>query len=376
LFSRGLQDCQLLIAEGEVWPRPEPAVVFEVFCPGDWVCLRVCERAEQPKAIWLLAPNLLPDFPVAKTTGLAISFTEFVNQTRRFFTEKGYTEASTPTLVKCPGLEPQLEPFATEWSNGPEDHHFYLPTSPEIHLKKLLCRGWRRVFEIAKVFRNDVKSRAHRPEFHMLEWYMAFADLCDLQEVLEDYLLSLGWQQQVWQQVTVSELFLQALQFELTPETSKQQLRELCKKQNLDFSAGESFDDLYQRLWVHHIEPKLEAQQGATLVRDFPPSQAALARLNAQGWADRFELYLNGREVANAYQELNDGKEQRRRFVEFQRQRRDDVPVDEEFLRHLDAGMPPAAGIAVGLERVYMALLGIESIDSVFEFGFENDSEY
>ncbi|MEO0336033.1 MAG: amino acid--tRNA ligase-related protein [Pseudomonadota bacterium] len=107
------------------------------------------------------------------------------------------------------------------------------------------------------------------------------------------------------------------------------------------------------------------------VIRDFPPGQAALAKLNESGWADRFELYLNGKEVANAYQELNDSGEQRHRFEEFQKQRVDEVPIDEDFMRHLESGMPPAAGIAVGLERLYMSLFNLENIEGLFEFGFD-----
>ena len=368
-FSRGLTSWNVLKTESESWQDSgHNGAKLQVFREGDWVQVTVAVEDLELKSIWLLAPNLRADFPIAKTSGLATSFTAFTDQVRQHFLSLDFDEASTPTLVNCPGLEPHLKPFSTRWSMATEQPEFYLPTSPELHLKKLLCRGYDRIFEVKKVFRDDFKSPNHRPEFHMLEWYMAFASLSDLEAILEKLVRSLSDDQLSWQRTSVRELFQELYGFELSACYSREQLIPLCERHGLDILVDDSFDDLFQKAWVQKIEPALETMGGAVIVYDFPPSQAALSRLTEAGWADRFELYLHGKEVANAYQELNDSLEQRTRFEEFVTQRQDQVPIDESFMDHLSSGMPPSAGIAVGLERLYMALFKVETIDQIFEF--------
>lgn len=370
-FSNDLGNCRVLVEVSKIWKSPPQFVSFsQLLRPGDWLEVTLSQYRPEPQSLRMLAPNTRLDYPVAKTSGLAIRFAEFLDQLRQHFLQSGFREVSTPTLVACPGLEPHLLPFSTIWSQGDQGQKYYLPTSPEIHLKKLLCRGYERIFEIKKVFRDDLKSPLHRPEFHMLEWYMAFASLADLQKVLQSCLQKYLPQLQSWRELSVADLFDQHYGFELTPGTGENELRGLCHDSGIEECEGDSFDDLFQRLWISRIESWLEKQPGALVLRWFPPQQAALARLTPSGWADRFELYLGGKEVANAYQELNDAAEQRRRFEQFQTERGDDVPIDEEFLRHLESGMPPSAGIAVGLERLFMSIYGIEKIEDLFEFHF------
>jgi len=349
---------------------PQGANACEVFRPGDWIAWQVL--ADATVRILLLSPNSKADFPVGKSSSR--DFTGFLRNCHKFMAQLGYEEVRTPTLVPCPGLEPHLVPFQTRWVGSGD--FLYLPTSPEIHLKKLLCRGYQNVYEIKTVFRDEPASPQHRPEFHMLEFYRSMADLEDLEEDLKRFLqllippsasLSI-LDSESWQRVSVRELFHAHLGFDLHPETTSDDLVRLGHKTGVDMNDNDSFDEAYQKIWIEKIEPNWHKYPTALVIFDFPPSQAALSRINSDGWSDRFELYLGGVECANAYQELQDPVEQKRRFESFQSQRRDSVPIDEEFLDHLCSGMPPTAGIAIGLERIFMAINGVKNIEALSEF--------
>lgn len=310
----------------------------------------------------------------------AAEFVRFVNRVRWFFLELGLIEASTPTLVKCPGLEPALEPFRVEVNKGSSKRSAYLPTSPEIHLKKILAQGWTDIFEIKNCFRGGEFSAHHQPEFLMLEWYRGYADLRlvrqDLQALLEDLhdagFISRGPQLNL---TTWAELFQEMFQFKLTPKTSLDELRALAAAMNLQVGEDDSFNDVFHRILIDFIEPGMKAK-GPLIVRDFPPSQAALARFTPDGWVDRFEFYWNGFEIANAFYEVTDPGEQRRRWQAEQDERTrmgtSAVPQDEALIQALERGMPPTGGIALGLERLYMACRKIDDIKRLKFFAAEN----
>lgn len=294
-------------------------------------------------------------------------FEVFLRRVREFFVARGFNEVATPTLVPCPGLEPSLEPFAAEISKGREKRTVYLPTSPEIHLKKALCAGWTDIFEMKNCFRKGEFSEHHENEFVMLEWYRSFADLEMIRSDLGELLKFLG-AEKTPRVTTFASLFREILQFELTPRTTCEDLRELCTRQAIHFLEGDSFNDLFHRILIDHIEPQFTAM-GPLIVRDFPPSQAALARLTVDGWADRFEFYWNGLEIANAFNEVNDPEEQIRRWETEQAERRhlgtSELPQDPELIKALRRGMPFCGGIALGVERLYMAFAGVRDISEL-----------
>lgn len=311
----------------------------------------------------------------------AIRFAAFVQRVRDFFLERGLTEVLTPTLVRCPGLEPSLEPFATEVALGRLRSTAYLPTSPEIHLKKAMARGWSDIFEIKNCFRKGESSAHHENEFLMLEWYRGFDDLTLVEQDLRELVSTLaeeGWVigaevGQATGSVAIgstdfAELFRDVLQFKLTPETTIEELRGLCEWLGIHHIAGDSFNDLFHRILIDRIEPHL-AQRGPTLVHRFPPSQAALARFDEDGWADRFEFYWRGLEIANAFNEVTDPDEQLLRWQKELEERRhlgtSPLPIDEELIEALRRGIPPAGGIALGVERLYMACTGVEDIQEL-----------
>ncbi|MCX7979128.1 MAG: EF-P lysine aminoacylase GenX [Bdellovibrionaceae bacterium] len=333
-----------------------PAELVSVFVCGDIVA--VCADG-----ITLLAPHLSTEFDLTRDPEQGGRFAAFLGEIRKFFVRRGFMEIATPTLVDCPGTEPSLEPFATEFVVGNRRKKFFLPTSPELHLKKTLVLGAEKVFEIKTCYRNGEVTEVHQPEFTMLEWYRAYERPESLKEDLRELLAELAGEQN-WTETTVSELFRKHLDFCLTPQTQAQELRQLAVNLGLNVQGLELVDDFFTLLWVEKIEPYLP--NGPLLVSKYPPFQAALARLDQDGWGDRFEFYWRGLEIANAFHELNDPRLQEDRFQEDlgKRDRWGKTPIalDQEFLAGLRCGMPPASGIALGLERLYMALHGLSDI--------------
>jgi len=340
---------------------------FGVLRSRDWVGFRPATSERQAEII-LLSPHIEAS-PVKALTSQPFQLSEFRRQLREHFRDLQFAEVATPTLVRCPGTEVFLDVFSTEFSTGGRDSRsqqtYFLPTSPEIHLKKALALGVERLFELRPCFRNSEVSEKHRPEFWMLEWYRAFADLEDLKQDCRNLLREVtGRGDLVFSEVSVSELFSQ-LDLDLRPDTSVETLKEWCRRLGLSTQGYELWDDLFYLIFVDRIEAFLPSQQPLFVV-DYPPSQAALARLNERGWADRFELYWRGFEIANAYFELNDPVEQRRRsqadLDARTRLGRQSLPLDEDFFSALRSGLPPSAGIALGVERLFMAARGLTDI--------------
>lgn len=330
---------------------------LEVLRPGDWVALQF--QAGQISEITLLAPALKEPRILSSSPEIQHKWFEFLQKVRNFFVGKGFLEAQTPTLVACPGTEPFLDLFSVG--------SFYLPTSPELHLKKMLAGGYEKIFEMRPCFRRGEISGRHQPEFWMLEWYRAFSDL---EQILQDtlHLIEyLGGSVEGFQRKTMAQLFLEKLNFQLTPKTTLQELKELAQQVGLGDTVRdyEIWDDVFYLIFIEKIEPFLPSDQ-PLIVEKYPPSQAALARLTEDGWGERFELYWKGLEIANAFHELNDPVIQEKRSredLELKKALGKEVPnLDPEFFSALWSGLPPSGGIALGLERLFMCLHGISDI--------------
>ncbi len=306
-----------------------------------------------------------------------VQWAQFKQHIRTFFISHGFMEAQTPTLVPSPGTEPYLDVFTTELVYGKNRKTFFLPTSPEFHLKKLLAQGHTRIFEIKNCFRNGELGEHHQPEFQMLEWYRAYSGL---DAIIEDISAILNHLQKIFPQkkienlkvVTMAELFAeQCSGFELRPDTSRDQLFELCERMHLRPMNDDTWDDLFFRVVIEKIEPSLD-REIPTIVKNYPRPQAALARLSEDGWAQRFELYWRGLEIANAFDELNDPKQNEDRFKSDQDKRlksgRETHPLDDELVECFYSAMPPAGGIALGVERLFMALFEIKDISQIRSF--------
>lgn len=311
---------------------------------------------------------------------------------RQFFAERGFVEVDTPALQASPGLEPHLAAFATEIVEpGTGPRPMFLHTSPEFAMKKLLVAGVPRFFQLAHCFRNGERSATHHPEFTMLEWYRAGAGYRDLMADCEALLRAclaasarplLSWQGRSadpaarWQYLSVAEAFERFCGIDLlatAPEPLAPSLDLLAAAaQSLDIPPhdGDSWEDLFFRIFLEHIEPALGV--GApTILYDYPISMAALARPKPEDarLAERFELYACGLELANAFGELTDAAAQRRRFRADQEKSRARYgrayPIDEDFLAALTQGMPESAGIALGFDRLVMLVSGAPRIDDV-----------
>lgn len=344
----------------------------DVLNDGDLIALLPANK------LILLAPNQTQRTARSERWSQHRRWHEFLGHIRNIFKEKRFLEVKTPVLVICPGTEPSLEPFETELKLGTQTKKLFLPTSPELNLKKLLAEGAERVFEIAPVFRNGENTDRHRPEFTMLEWYRSFAhlstirlDTIELIEFAAD-LLKVERPKEVLS-FTMAELFQQHCHFDLTPNTNLEELRELALKLNVDVKSAQTIDDFFYLIFMEKIENRWP-QDRLVFVEKYPPYQAALARIGADAWAERFEVYWKGFELANAFHELNDPDLQRLRAIEDVQKKvsagKKELPLDESFFSALDFGLPPSAGIALGLERLYMALTdtkNINQINSIFE---------
>jgi lysyl-tRNA synthetase class 2 len=307
---------------------------------------------------------------------------------RQVFAARGFTEVETPALQKSPGLEPHLRAFATVIETpGEAPAPIYLHTSPEFAMKKLLVAGMERIFQFAHCYRNGERGATHHPEFTMLEWYRAGASYLDLVADCEALLRAasatpLAWQGRVcdpharWERLSVAEAFARHGGIDLlatAPDPLAPRLgllADAARPLGIAPHAGDSWEDLFFRIFLAAIEPKLGA--GApTVLYDYPISMAALARPKAEDprLCERFELYVCGLELANAFGELTDAAEQKRRFRADQEKKRalygETYPIDEDFIAALQFGMPESAGIALGFDRLVMLATGASRIDDV-----------
>ena len=314
--------------------------------------------------------------------------------TRRFFAERGYTEIETPSLVPAPGMEVHLAAFRTEFRPmlGGEAAPLWLRTSPELAIKRLLAGGAGPVFELARVWRNGEVSPRHAPEFTMLEWYRPGADLASLMDETEAFLRSVlppevghqGVQTRLdgpFDRITVAEAFARHCSgldilatLDHRGEGDGQALREAARAAGIEPRGEEGWEDLFFRLVLDRIEPQL-GRARPTFLTHWPAPQAALARRDPADprVALRFELFVAGLELANAFDELTDAAEQAERFArdvaERQRLYGEGWAVDEDFLAALRHGMPATAGIALGFDRLAMLAAGVGSIADTLWLG-------
>ncbi len=303
--------------------------------------------------------------------------------TRQTFAARGFVEVETPALQRSPGLEPHLKAFATMLERpGDTAAPMYLHTSPEFAMKKLLVAGLPKIFQLAHCFRNGERGATHHPEFSMLEWYRAGASYLDLIADCEALLRATGaalftWQGRVcdphaaWERLAVAEAFARHCGIDiLATVENRDALAAAAAPLGIAPHQGDSWEDLFFRIFLAAIEPKLGI--GApTVLYDYPISMAALARAKPGDprLCERFELYACGLELANAFGELTDAAEQRRRFAADQAKKRalygEAYPADEDFLAALEFGLPPSAGIALGFDRLVMLAAGASHIEDV-----------
>ena len=308
---------------------------------------------------------------------------------RRWFEGADFAEVDTPGLQVSPGLEPHLRAFATvlEGPQPGEARQLYLHTSPEFTMKKLLAGGVGRLFQMAHVWRNGERSATHHPEFTMLEWYRSGASyrdlIADCRELLQAACRAAGTDRlrrggQIadpfadWEIISVSAAFARDAGIDLPALLGDDPapLAREAARIGVRTAASDSWEDIFFRILLDRIEPHL-GQGRPTVLIDYPLAQAALARPCPADprFAERFELYACGLELANAFGELTDAGLQRARFETDmdlkQRLYGERYPIDEDFLAALAHPMPDAAGIALGFDRLVMLVTGAERIEDV-----------
>jgi elongation factor P--(R)-beta-lysine ligase len=322
--------------------------------------------------------------------------------TRDFFGERGFVEVETPVLQVSPGLEPHLRAFSTRLHDprGGTTVPRYLHTSPEFAMKKLLVGGEPRIWQLAHAFRDGERGATHHPEFAMLEWYRAGATYRDLMDDCEGLLRAaqaataalpaetgvhkypLTWNgksvdpREPFERLTVAEAFAGYAGIDLlatAPDPLRPDLALLAAAAGQIGIAphpGDDWEALYFRIFLDRIEPHLGV--GApTILCDYPVSMAALSRRKPDDLrlCERFELYVCGLELANAFSELTDPAEQRVRFRADQVRKQalygETYPIDEDFLAALEHGLPECAGIALGFDRMVMLCTGAEHMEDV-----------
>jgi EF-P lysine aminoacylase GenX len=369
-------------AAAPLWPH---------LAPGDLVA---CTGAVQDSAlavqqIRLLAPYLGEE-PASIPPAAVVLRAHVLRHTRRFFEERGFLGVETPTLLTVPDLTPALRAFQTLFrDDAGRTLPLYLHTSPEHGMKRLLAAGYERLYQICRFYRNGERFDAHHPEFTGLEWYEAYADYHHIMRTTEEYIASLAvaltgapavaYRGQAidltppWPRQTVRDAFLSSAGIDLNDCAALADFKKQAARRRFEVRPDDTWDDLFHRLFAQTVEPHLPADRPLFLT-GYPAPLPSLAKRSRDDprYVERFELYIGKLELANAFTELNDPEEQRARFEAQRRIKHAQEGyaggVDEALLAALAYGMPPAGGIAVGLDRLMMLFADAPTIDGVMAF--------
>lgn len=309
---------------------------------------------------------------------------------RSFLDSEGFTEVDSPLMVASPDTEPTIEPFQTKWLEQDNEHIGYLTPSPEFLLKRVLAAGSGNVYQMSHVFRNYEPSQCkHNPEFMMLEWYRTNADYTDIMKDTENlvravfaaihpnekqfsyqgHLINLNGD---WERLSVSEAFEKFANISQDTLLNESALIAAAKDKGYDTDGG-SYDDAFFQIFLNEVEGKLGFEK-PTFLYDYPASQAALARKKESDprLAERFELYICGVELTNAFSELTNWQEQESRLqaqVETRKKNNQlNWDYDHDFIAALKQGLPVTGGIALGVDRLIMLMADAPDIISVLPF--------
>ena len=309
--------------------------------------------------------------------------------TRKFFDERGYLEVDTPILYPYRDMTVHLADFTTRYADGQTERILSLPTSPEVYMKRLLADGAEKIYQLCHFFRNGEVTQKHNPEFMGLEFYEVGADYGRIMDITTDYLKAVfsafgiselnynGMRCELegeWERATLAKTVKKFSGVDIRGKTEIETLRREIETKGYLAAPDDSYDDLFFRAYLTDVEPNLGAPR-PIWIYEYPRQMAAYARLkpNDPDMAERCELYICGVELANGYGELNDAKEQRKRFIEAAKEKGrasdEEFPLDEKFLAAVEK-MPDCSGIALGLERVLMLLLDKYEIGGAIPYPF------
>lgn len=303
---------------------------------------------------------------------------------RNFFVARGYLEVQTPALQISPCMEPHIQAFKTELLSADMQARspYYLHTSPEFAMKKLLVAGLPKIFQLATVFRNAEGAHWHSPEFCLLEWYQTGMDYMDLMQESIDLVRAVcpgvlrahgrtADPHQEWEIITVVDAVRKYAGIDIANSLNDiDHLRGEAQRIGVYVSPDDDWDNALLKIIMDKVENVIGGDRPAILY-DYPVSMAALSRPKPQDarFAERFEIYACGVELCNAFGELTDARVQRKRFLHDVHVRKkiygDDYPVDDDFLRALEHGLPQCSGNAMGIDRLIMLVTGADDIDLV-----------
>lgn len=320
---------------------------------------------------------------------------QIIDLIRQFFKTKGFLEVQTPLLTRYISTEPYIDPLAVSFFDDKNNKYTgYLITSPEYSLKKLLALGFNNIFEITKAFRQkEAFGKFHNPEFTILEWYRTHANyrqvMKDTEELVyyltqtlyhQSYIFYQGQKIDVslpWLRISIKQAFKKYAHLNLDQAKNLRSFQKIVQnkgyEREISHFQNTNWNDLFYLIFLNEIEPHLPKDR-AVILYDYPLPQAALAkRKNKKSfYAERFEAYLGGIEICNAFSELLDWREQLKRLKEDQKERqrlkKEFIEIDKTFISALKSKIPPTAGNALGVDRLQMLLLDISDIDDLLPF--------
>ena len=309
---------------------------------------------------------------------------KLISEIRNIFHEEGYLEVETPMMQPVPGGA-AARPFVTH--HNALDMDLYLRVAPELYLKRLVIGGLERVFEINRNFRNEGLSTKHNPEFTMLEYYTAFADYKDQMDFMQTLLNTLAKRvlgksvietegnkydlSKPFERMTLIESIVKYLRVDKGKLEDRKELEKIAKKLNVEKIKDVSNGKLQVEIFEKGVEDKLDQP---TFIEGYPKDVSPLSRTQDEdsNYVERFELFIGGREIANGFSELNDPDEQSERFKQQVEQRasgdQEAMEFDEDYVEALEYGLPPCAGVGVGIDRLVMLFTGRSSIKDVLLF--------
>lgn len=284
-------------------------------------------------------------------------WSDLLTRVREFFLKRGFLEVETPYLAPWHNLDPNIRPVKVEGG-------FFLQASPEFFMKKLIIFGARKIFQIAHAFRDDPVDNLHTKEFLILEWYRVEENIEAIRKDVEELVYEiLGKHPSPWPELSIKRLFKEKIDIDLEKNKERLSLLNSLRRIGLKVNENYSWEELFEAAFLSAIEPDLPKDRAFWLV-DYPYPLAASSKCNGF-WSTRCEAYVEGIELANGYEELEDSEEQKRRWL----LRGKENEMDWEYIKLLESkGLPPCAGIALGLERLMMLKLGKRSIHDILPF--------